>query len=290
MCCAGQQSTRGLVAKRFSDTVLLPAASWHVEGRAKASGFQVGESLGGLMRPGAGRSGSQLASARLTPALSAGAYGLPLLRTSPGYKLYDDTDAGFCFEHPRGWVTRRNTQRAGVYIADFQARPPARPAPACRRLHAPHHFAACVSHATRLCALPAPQTPGGARAGQTSDKAVLEIFPGAGLRDEELVSEVVARVVAPGQDVGGDARLIMPDQRRVKSEAGEIAGQRYMYITFPSETITRSGYQIRRRNFAVAAARHGRLFCLVASARGDQFSPDKEATLRHIVDSFRLLA
>jgi len=124
---------------------------------------------------------------------------------------------------------------------------------------------------------------------QTSDKAVLEIFPGSGLRDEELVGEVVAHIVSPGQDVGGDARLIMPDQRRIKSEAGEIGGEHYMYITFPSETITRSGYQIRRKNFAVAAARHGRLYCLVASARGDQFSPDKEATLRHIVDSFRLL-
>lgn len=127
------------------------------------------------------------------------------------------------------------------------------------------------------------------------------------------------------QEVGGNARLILPEQRRVKTSEGEIAGQvrcltpqhriacslmagqsrcvtvlkqsaravgcvpqRYTYITFPSETITRSGYQIRRKNFAVAAARRGQLYCLVASARGDQFSPDKEVTLRHIVDSFRL--
>ena len=66
--------------------------------------------------------------------------------------------------------------------------------------------------------------------------------------------------------------------------------QRYTYITFPSETITRSGYQIRRKNFVVAAARRGSLYCLVASARGDQYSPEKEQTLRHIIDSFRLNA
>ena len=66
--------------------------------------------------------------------------------------------------------------------------------------------------------------------------------------------------------------------------------QRYTYITFPSETITRSGYQIRRKNFAVAAARRGSLYCLVASARGDQYSPEKEQNLRHIIDSFRLNA
>ncbi len=64
-----------------------------------------------------------------TALLCTGAYGLPLLRTSPGYKLYDDTEAGFCFEHPRGWIKRKNTQRQGVYIADFQARRPSHPVP-----------------------------------------------------------------------------------------------------------------------------------------------------------------
>lgn len=70
---------------------------------------------------------------------------------------------------------------------------------------------------------------------------------------------------------------------------GWLCAQKYTYITFPSETITRSGYQVKRKNYAVVAARRSRLYCLLASARTDQFSPDKEAMLRHIVDSFRLL-
>lgn len=64
--------------------------------------------------------------------------------------------------------------------------------------------------------------------------------------------------------------------------------QRYTYVRFPSETITRSGYQIRRKNFAVAAAKDGRLYSLVASSRTDQFSPAKEKTLQRIIGSFRL--
>ena len=40
-----------------------------------------------------------------------------------------------------------------------------------------------------------------------------------------LVDEIVRRFVNPGQDVGGDSRLQMPDARRIKSEATEIDGQ-----------------------------------------------------------------
>jgi hypothetical protein len=66
------------------------------------------------------------------------------------------------------------------------------------------------------------------------------------------------------------------------------AVQSYTYIRFPSETVTRSGYQIRRKNFAVAAAKGGVVYSLVASARSDQYNAEKEKVLQYIQGSFRL--
>ena len=63
---------------------------------------------------------------------------------------------------------------------------------------------------------------------------------------------------------------------------------RYTLITFPSETVTRSGYQIPRRNWAVAAERHGRVYALIASGQRDRLGPEQEAALRHIVQTFRV--
>lgn len=40
--------------------------------------------------------------------------------------------------------------------------------------------------------------------------------------------------------------------------------QIYTYVNFPSETITRSGYQIRRKSFGVVAKRKGTAYSLVA--------------------------
>lgn len=64
--------------------------------------------------------------------------------------------------------------------------------------------------------------------------------------------------------------------------------QEYTIVAFPSETITRSGYQVRRKNLAVAASRRGSVYCLGCSARSDQYNADKEAIFEHIVTSFRL--
>ncbi|EIE20677.1 hypothetical protein COCSUDRAFT_57245 [Coccomyxa subellipsoidea C-169] len=169
-----------------------------------------------------------------------GAYGLPQLRGSGEFKLYDDFDQEFVFEYPRSWVGRSNSLRQGVYVSDFN----------------------------------------------TADKAVVEIFPEPSSAD--MVLEVVRRAVSPGQEIGGDARLILPDERRIKSETVDIDDMRYTYIRFPSETVTRSGYQIRRKNFAVAAAKGGRVYSLVASARSDQYNAQKEQILQHIQGSFRL--
>jgi len=64
--------------------------------------------------------------------------------------------------------------------------------------------------------------------------------------------------------------------------------QTYTYIVFPSETITRSGYQIRRKNIAVAGVKRGVVYCLGASARSDQWDSDKQLLLTSIVESFRI--
>ena len=66
--------------------------------------------------------------------------------------------------------------------------------------------------------------------------------------------------------------------------------QGYLYLAFPSETITRSGYQVRRKNVAVVAAgRRGAVYVLGASARSDQYDAAKGELLQHVVDSFRVL-
>ena len=36
----------------------------------------------------------------------AGAYGLPLLKATPGYRVQEDADFLYRFEHPRGWVRK----------------------------------------------------------------------------------------------------------------------------------------------------------------------------------------
>lgn len=46
--------------------------------------------------------------------------------------------------------------------------------------------------------------------------------------------------------------------------------------------------QIKRKNIAVAAAKKGRMYSLLASARSDQYNKAKEEVLQHIIDSFRV--
>jgi hypothetical protein len=45
--------------------------------------------------------------------------------------------------------------------------------------------------------------------------------------------------------------------------------QPYTYLAFPSETITRSGYQVRRRNYVAAALRDGTAYVLAARCVGE---------------------
>ena len=64
--------------------------------------------------------------------------------------------------------------------------------------------------------------------------------------------------------------------------------QDYIYLSFPSATTTGSGYDIERKNTAVAAVRSGQVYACVASARSDQYSPAKKELLERVVKSFKL--
>ncbi|KAL4436868.1 hypothetical protein ABPG75_004007 [Micractinium tetrahymenae] len=173
-----------------------------------------------------------------------GAYGLPTLRASPGYRYFDDLDLPVTFEYPKAWVRRKNSLRPGIIISDFS----------------------------------------------TADKVSLEVFPeprGGGAAT--LAEAAVLKLINPAVEIGGDARLELPPASRIKTEQREVDGKLYTYIAFPSETVTRSGYQVRRKNLAVVAARRGTAYVLGCSARSDQYTKEKEATFQQIVDSYRLL-
>ena len=49
----------------------------------------------------------------------SGAYGLPKLKATAGYCLRDEFEEDFVFEYPRSWVARRNSQREGVVVSNF---------------------------------------------------------------------------------------------------------------------------------------------------------------------------
>ncbi|PRW57552.1 hydrolase [Chlorella sorokiniana] len=173
-----------------------------------------------------------------------GAYGLPQLKPTKGFRVYDDPEEPFTFLYPASWVRRKNNQRAGLAISDYG----------------------------------------------TADKLSLEIFPEpASSSASDLAAAAVQKLMFPASQVGGDARLEVPPASRIKAEQQEIDGKVYTYIAFTSETTTRSGYQVRRKNLAVAAVRKGSLYVLGCSARSDQFDKEKEAAFETVVQSFRLL-
>lgn len=167
------------------------------------------------------------------------AYGLPTLKASQGFILFDEFENDFSFEYPRSWVIRPNSMRSGIYVSDFQ----------------------------------------------TADKATVELFSKP--EDDDLVHEAVRKAVVPAKSQQDD-RLQLPSDRLIKVGKQMLEGTEYLYLQFPSETITRSGYQIRRRNYAVVTEKAGTVYSLNASARSDQWNKDKEQLLLHIVESFRI--
>ncbi|PNW82254.1 hypothetical protein CHLRE_06g278144v5 [Chlamydomonas reinhardtii] len=121
----------------------------------------------------------------------------------------------------------------------------------------------------------------------TADKLSVEVL--AVPEDGDVVKAAVTAAVVPGQGAGQqDDKLLLPAASKIKSSTATVEGKEYTYITFPSETITRSGYNIRRKNFAVACVKRGMVYTLNASSRTDQFNKDKEELLQHVVESFRV--
>jgi hypothetical protein len=186
-----------------------------------------------------------------------GAYGLPKLPGSADFKSFEDVDEGWYFEAPKSWVKRRNTLRSGVYIADFNT-------------------------ADKL-SLETFQLP--AFASNAGDEGNVRDV----LQQPAFVAAAVSALLYPGAEVGGDSRLELPPSNKIKSEMQDVDGMPYLLLAFPSETITRSGYQVRRKNVAIAAIRRNMAYCLGASARSDQWDPQKEALFQRIIDSFRLI-
>lgn len=90
------------------------------------------------------------------------------------------------------FLFRRNSQRPGLYISDFQ----------------------------------------------TADKAVVEEL--TLLEGESLVDVVVSAAVAPGVNASTD-RLALPPMKAVKKEEVVLDGREYVFLQFPSETVTNSG-------------------------------------------------
>ena len=85
----------------------------------------------------------------------------------------------------------------------------------------------------------------------------------------------------------------MPDKKTIKMRQEEADdGRQYTYLEFPSYTITRSGYSIKRKNFAavsvIGGPRGDEAVVLNTSARSDQFNEEKRDLLQSIVKSFRV--
>eukprot|EP00192_Tetraselmis_astigmatica_P018775 CAMPEP_0117654350 /NCGR_PEP_ID=MMETSP0804-20121206/3697_1 /TAXON_ID=1074897 /ORGANISM="Tetraselmis astigmatica, Strain CCMP880" /LENGTH=261 /DNA_ID=CAMNT_0005460625 /DNA_START=28 /DNA_END=813 /DNA_ORIENTATION=- len=122
----------------------------------------------------------------------------------------------------------------------------------------------------------------------TADKVTVDVIPAPS--ESDLVTTAVATIVSPRKDQQDD-RLEMPNPRMIKAQESEGPdGKRYLYLEFPSSTITRSGYSIKRRNFAAVAVEpsRGEAVVLNASARSDQFNDQKRDLLQRIVSSFRV--
>jgi len=179
-----------------------------------------------------------------------GAYGLPKIDATKGFRQYDDFDEEYTFMYPSSWVKRKNTLRRGVYIANFD----------------------------------------------TADKLSVETFPlPEGITQvtesnkDILARTVIEQLLNPGKEVGGDSRIESPRPGSIKSEIKQLEdGVTYVYILYPSTTTTRSGYDVKRKNSAVAALKKGVVYCLGASARSDQWSREKAELFGTVVDSFRI--
>lgn len=98
---------------------------------------------------------------------------------------------------------------------------------------------------------------------------------------------MVQAAVSPG-NLRDAAKMGLPSPPAVRVERAIVDGCTYTYLYFPSDTITNSGYNIRRRNLAAATVKGGRVYAVIASARSDFYDDAKAALLQRAVQSFRV--
>lgn len=59
---------------------------------------------------------------------------------------------------------------------------------------------------------------------QSSDKLIVEIFPEPE-QQSERVRTILEHLISPGQEVGGDSRLLIPSNQNVVTAEEQIGGQ-----------------------------------------------------------------
>ena len=71
---------------------------------------------------------------------------------------------------------------------------------------------------------------------QSSDKLLVEIFPEPE-QESERVRTILEHLISPGQDVGGDSRLLIPTNKNVVTAEKQIGGQVSQDSTSPTHTM-----------------------------------------------------
>ncbi|CAG9464221.1 unnamed protein product [Pedinophyceae sp. YPF-701] len=124
---------------------------------------------------------------------------------------------------------------------------------------------------------------------QTGDRASVEVVEGVprDASDDVLIARAVRALITPDGS-NKTSNLVPPAPEKIKSETLDLDGTHYVYMAFPSELVTSSGYNVRRKNLAVAAVKRGRLYVLGVAIRSDQFDKDKAAMCQAMMESFRL--
>ena len=59
---------------------------------------------------------------------------------------------------------------------------------------------------------------------QSSDKLVVEIFPEP-QEETDRLREILQHAVSPGQEVGGDSRLLTPSNKDIVTAQEQVGGQ-----------------------------------------------------------------
>ena len=124
---------------------------------------------------------------------------------------------------------------------------------------------------------------------QTADRISVEVLPVPEATDLATTKEAIVRALA--NPAGTDGRLGLPTVKNIKSELvqrGAAEGGEYLRLAFTSSTVTVSGYDVRRKHVAVAGAVGGDIYVMGFSVRSDQWNKEKEATIAHVIDSFRV--